>query len=96
MDALQKRHEHGTVEYQLAENQPLRMSDAMGGIIQCLSGTAWVTVAGEYTDFMLRAGMDFEIPNNGLTLIEAVGRGQVRISFPVNTPWYRTLAGLHS
>lgn len=83
-------------DYQLIENHPLRMSDAMGSVIVCLSGTAWITAYGESADFMLRAGMAFEVPTNGLTLIEAVGEGKVRVTAPAASrqPWYRALASL--
>lgn len=72
----------GRAEYKLTENHPLRLVHAAGRRIDCLSGTAWITAYGQHTDFMLRAGQSFEIPNDGLTLIEAVGTGRVQVRLP--------------
>lgn len=96
MSTAQQAPAQGPGDYQLTENQPMRISDAMGSVIECLSGTAWITSYGERSDFMLRAGMAFEVPTNGLTLIEAVGAGKVRVTAPVAAaqPWYRALASL--
>ncbi|MBJ7313110.1 DUF2917 domain-containing protein, partial [Rugamonas sp. CCM 8940] len=76
----------GLAEYRLTENQPLRLSHAPGHRIECLSGTAWITVQGQSADFILRAGQSFEIPGAGLTLIDAVGAGRVRIRLPAPAP----------
>ena len=48
----------------------------------CLEGTAWLTAYGEHIDFMLRRGQWFEVPNDGLILIEAAGAGVVRVRLP--------------
>ncbi|MGV7210338.1 DUF2917 domain-containing protein [Oxalobacteraceae bacterium A2-2] len=57
----------------------MRLERAAGRRIECLSGTAWITAYGLRTDIMLRAGQSFEVPNNGLTLVEAVGSGSATI-----------------
>jgi hypothetical protein len=72
----------GQAEYRLTENHPLRVDHAAGHRIECLDGLAWITAYGEKTDFILRAGTTFEVPNDGLTLIEAVGGHQVSIRLP--------------
>ncbi len=72
----------GQVEYKLTENHPLRLLRAAGRRIECLSGTAWITAYGQNTDFMLRAGQSLVVPNDGLTLVEAVGQGRVRVRMP--------------
>jgi hypothetical protein len=72
----------GQVEYKLQENHPLRLVHAVGHRIECVSGTAWITAYGQNTDFMLRAGQTFEVPNDGLILIEAVGEGRVKVRLP--------------
>ncbi len=84
----------GLAEYRLSENQPLRLSHAPGHKIECLSGTAWITVQGQSADFILRAGQSFDIPGDGLTLIDAVGAGRVRIRLPAPTAigWAARLA----
>ena len=92
----------GLAEYRLSENAPLRLSKAPGHRIECLSGTAWITVQGQSADFILRAGQSFDIPGDGLTLIDAVGAGRVRVRLPAPTAigWAARLAarlhaGLH-
>lgn len=75
--------QRGQAEYKLQENHPLRLVHAMGQRIECLSGTAWITAYGQHTDFMLRAGQTFEVPNDGLILIEAVGQGRVKVRLPL-------------
>ncbi|MBV6323147.1 DUF2917 domain-containing protein [Duganella violaceipulchra] len=75
----------GQAEYSLSENHPLRIAGAAGRHIECLAGTAWITAYGEHTDFMLRQGQSFEVPNDGLTLIDAVGPRAVRVRLPADT-----------
>ncbi|MEO5934602.1 MAG: DUF2917 domain-containing protein [Duganella sp.] len=98
--------EQGLAEYRLTQDHPLRIAHAAGRWIECLEGTAWLTAYGEHTDFMLRRGQTFEVPNNGLMLIEAAGTGVVRVRMPVETappPGWRglqrkvvtVLSGLH-
>lgn len=74
--------QQGWAEYRLTQNHPLRIANAAGQRIECLDGTAWITAYGEHTDFMLRRGLSFEVPNDGLTLIDAAGAGVVRIRLP--------------
>jgi len=70
------------MEYQLTPNHPLRLEQAEGQTVQCIEGTAWITAYGQYTDFMLRSGQEFVVPNDGLTLVEAVGDGRIRVGEP--------------
>ncbi len=72
----------GHAEYELTERHLLRLSNAMGRRVECVSGRALITAYGESTDFSLREGNAFIIPNNGLTLIEAIGNGRVRVKSP--------------
>jgi hypothetical protein len=67
-------------EYKLCVNQPLRLLHAAGRKIECLSGTAWITSYGQSTDFLLRAGQSFQVPNDGLTLIEAIGHSRIHLA----------------
>lgn len=69
-------------EYQLRDNAPMRLANAAGRRIECLSGTAWITVYGEAADITLRTGDVFTIPNQGLALLEAVGAARVRVHQP--------------
>lgn len=75
----------GQAEYRLSENHPLRIAGAAGRHVECLAGTVWITAYGEHTDFMLRQGQRFEVPNDGLMLIDAVGCGTARVRLPAAT-----------
>jgi hypothetical protein len=77
--------QQGQAEYRLTENHPLRIAHAAGRRIECLDGTAWITAYGEHTDFMLRQGQSFTVPNDGLMLIDAVGSGVVRVRLPAGS-----------
>ncbi len=87
------------VLYDLSENHPLRLGNLAGHHIACLSGLAWITVYGESSDFMLRAGSVFEVPNNGVLLLESIGHdGRVAITPPAPASlseswrhWYQQL-----
>ncbi|UGQ47946.1 DUF2917 domain-containing protein [Massilia endophytica] len=68
------------MEYQLAPNRPLRLEHAGGQVVECLEGVAWITSYGQYTDFLLRPGQEFVVPNDGLTLVEAMGCGRIRVA----------------
>jgi hypothetical protein len=70
------------IEYELTEQHLLRVSDAAGQRVECISGQALITVYGMLLDIELRAGQSFVIPNSGLTLIEALDNGRVRIAPP--------------
>lgn len=70
------------IDFALVEDYPLRFSNAKGRKVECLSGTVWITARNELPDFMLKPGDVFIIPNNGLTLIEAIGDCRVRIDLP--------------
>jgi hypothetical protein len=75
----------GLAEYRLTQDHPLRIAHAAGQRVECLDGTAWITAYGEHTDFMLRRGQSFEVPNDGLMLIEAAGAGVVRVRLPAGS-----------
>jgi hypothetical protein len=77
--------QQGQAEYRLTENHPLRIAHAAGRRIESLDGTAWITAYGEHTDFMLRKGQSFVVPNDGLMLIDAVGTGVVRVRLPAGS-----------
>jgi hypothetical protein len=70
------------LDFALVEDYPLRFSKAKGRRVQCLSGKVWITACNELPDYMLTPGEVFIIPNNGLTLIEAIGDCRVRIDLP--------------
>lgn len=78
--------QHGTAEYQLSTHHPLRLRRGAGQRIECLSGMAWITAAGQNTDFILRAGQSLHIPTDGLVLLEAVGTDRTRVRIPLPGP----------
>ncbi|MDC8760160.1 DUF2917 domain-containing protein [Janthinobacterium fluminis] len=82
MSKLAAARAKGHVEYELTERHLLRLSNAAGRRIECVSGRALITAYGETTDFSLREGNVFIVPNNGLTLVEAIGNGRVRVKSP--------------
>lgn len=72
------------VEYELSDTQLFRLSNAKGCRVQCLTGTALITVFGELDDFTLHPGETLVIPNHGLALVEAIGRGRVTVKPPLH------------
>jgi hypothetical protein len=88
--------QQGQAEYRLSENHPLRLAHAAGQQIECLDGTAWITAYDQETDFVLRRGQSFEVPNDGLMLIEAVGASAVRVRLPSrpSSRWRRAVGFL--
>ncbi|MGH8809968.1 MAG: DUF2917 domain-containing protein [Noviherbaspirillum sp.] len=79
-------------EYELQENQPLRLLNTQGSRIECRSGVVWLTAYKEPVDVMLYPGDVFVVPNNRLVLMEAVGHGRVRIAAPRLVPRQSHLA----
>lgn len=61
-------------ELLLQENQPLRLINGKGAVVRCLAGTAWLTVAGDATDCVLEPGQERQLENDGLALIEPMGK----------------------
>ena len=81
-------------EHELRSERPLRLEKAHASVIECLSGTAWITAYAQFDDCVLRSGERYTIPNDGLVLVEAVGSGRIRVHA---TPaprhaWQRLLA----
>ncbi|MCB4361626.1 DUF2917 domain-containing protein [Quatrionicoccus australiensis] len=59
------------------ENRPLQLRGAM--TIRCTGGTVWITSAGEKRDIFLSTGQSHYSQNDGLTLIEGIGDGWIRL-----------------
>lgn len=76
----------------LAGGRPLRLSEARGVRVTCLFGTIWITMAGEVADLILHAGDSCQIARNGLTLIESIGCGRLRLERPAPS-WIEKLWG---
>lgn len=77
---LQRMLSSAHVECELEDNRPVRLRNAAGLRLDCVEGIAWITFHGEAEDLMLHAGQATVVPNDGLVLMEAVGRGRIRIA----------------
>lgn len=66
-------------EIYLRDGRPVRLADANGMRIRCLHGTIWITSAGEPADIFIEAGESYQICRNGLSLIESIGNGCIRL-----------------
>lgn len=66
-------------DHELRSERPLRLEKAHARVIECLSGTAWITAYAQFDDCVLRSGERYTIPNDGLVLVEAVGSGRIRV-----------------
>lgn len=69
----------GSGEVCLRPGQLVRIAQASGLRIRCMAGTIWITVAGEPLDVILAPGLAYRITSQGLTLIESIGEGRVRL-----------------
>ena len=79
----------GSGQIQLAEGHPLSLRGACGQRIECTTGMVWITVAGQFADIFLSAGQSHQVQGNGLTLVESIGTGSIRIGKPAGLPWFR-------
>lgn len=73
------------VDCELEDNKPVRLRNAGGLRLTCTEGIAWITFYGELEDLMLHAGQTAVVPNDRVALMEAVGRGRVRIALERRT-----------
>lgn len=76
-------------EYKLRSDQPLRLEDAGGRVVEGLSGVTWITAYGHSMDIFLRPGQRFVVPNDGLTLVEALGCSRISVAAPIAQSWRR-------
>lgn len=74
-------------EYTLNSDAPLRLEDAGGRVLEAISGVTWITAYGQATDFLLRPGQRFVVPNDGLTLVDAIGSSRIRLAAPLAQSW---------
>lgn len=69
----------GSGELCLQNGAPLRLTQASGVRLRCVSGILWITQPGEAGDIFLAPGQSHLIDNNGLVLIESIGAGRIRL-----------------
>jgi hypothetical protein len=66
----------------LKSDVPVRLKHARGTTIRCTTGHVWLTAAGEPTDIFLSAGQYHTLASNRLVLVEALGKGCIRLEAP--------------
>ncbi|MBS1139756.1 MAG: hypothetical protein H6R13_1209 [Proteobacteria bacterium] len=66
-------------ELNLTKSHPVRLSNARGVCIRCVSGTIWITAPDKLADIFLAPGETHRIDSHGLVLVESVSDGQVRL-----------------
>ena len=69
---------HAPAEFVLKENHPLAAVHARGVCIRCTEGRIWITVSGQAEDIFLDAGESWICEGDGLLLIDALDRAQVK------------------
>lgn len=82
----------GSGELSLRENHPVRLSHATGVVVHCLGGRIWITTPGESCDLFLEAGQQYRIVQPGLTLVESIGEGRVRLELPRRGRWHESIS----
>lgn len=70
------------LEFALLENYLLRLTNAKGCLVNCVSGIVLITAYNVPEDFELRPADVFVVPNNDLTLVEAIGDCHVQVDLP--------------
>ncbi len=53
-----------------------------GATIACDAGTLWITQAGDFRDYVVRAGKTFTVPGEGSLAIQLFGHAGVTIRLP--------------
>jgi hypothetical protein len=61
------------------EDRPLRLAQARYTRITCVTGCVWITAPGETADIILSPGEHYLCRKKGLTLIEGLGEGWIRL-----------------
>jgi hypothetical protein len=92
---MNRRHQESSMqartqpyaEYTLSSDTPLRLEDAGGRVLEAVAGVTWITAYGQATDFLLRPGQRFVVPNDGLTLVDAIGSSRIRLAAPLAQSW---------
>lgn len=69
-------------EIDLPADRPLRLSKARGSRLRCITGTIWITVAGQTEDIFLSPGESWQIAGKGLCLIESIADARFRLDMP--------------
>lgn len=80
----------------LTPDHQLMLNDAAGVLVTPLSGRAWLTMEGDPRDIDLRPGIPYTIERDGLTLVNALEPGVLRVSIPRARAgaWRRWAAGI--
>lgn len=62
----------GSRTIELEPDKPLAVTVARGARVRVVDGTIWATTSGSLDDVRLQSGDEHLIPNEGLTVLEAV------------------------
>lgn len=66
-------------ELNLTKSRPIRLTNASGVGIRCVSGTIWITTPERLADIFLAPGETHLIDSHGLVLVESVSDGRVSL-----------------
>lgn len=66
-------------EILVQEDRPLRLAQARYTRITCVAGCVWITAPSETADIILSPGEHYLCRKKGLTLIEGIGEGWIRL-----------------
>lgn len=80
-------------EIDLPADRPIRLNRAQGIRLRCITGTIWITVAGQTEDIFLSPGESWQIAGNGLCLIESIADGRFRLELPHRMSWLKKWLG---
>ena len=70
------------METTIPKGRTLRIQDGKGLDLTVVAGSLWVTHEHDIKDFVLNPGEAFHVSRDGLTLIHAFRKVQLRIAYP--------------
>jgi quercetin dioxygenase-like cupin family protein len=71
---------------ELPEGNIIPLRDARGAKVVCLEGSLWITLDQHRNDIVLQRGQSYEVPKNGITLVQAMGAARLSIEALGVTP----------
>lgn len=67
-------------EFSLARNATLSICDPTGIYIECLEGSLWITLDGNFNDIVVNYGESFFISRHVPAVLNALSNSRVRLS----------------
>ena len=80
------------VELLLEARQTLRLTNAAGAQLHCVSGALWITQHRDRGDYFLAAGQSLRLDREGLTLVYAVEPAEFVLQEPAGRPSFAARA----